>query len=90
MSILEELYNGKINPAEKSVKESSEYSECNKQLTENMKKLSMLLKDNEKELYEKVMENIFELNYLSEKRNFIDGFCVGSQMMLEILNHHKT
>lgn len=89
MSILNELYNGNIKPAEKCVKKDSEYQKCNTELTENTKKLTALLNDTEKELYEQVLENMFNLSYISEKQNFIDGFCIGSQMMLEILRHNR-
>lgn len=53
MTILEELYNGNINPSSRFIKNDSEYQRVNHQLTEYLDKLMMSLDDDEKQLYEK-------------------------------------
>lgn len=86
MTILEELYNGNIHPTEKHIKKGSTYQKINDQLAENLDKLMILLKDEEKCLFEKIEGDALQLGYISEKENFIDGSCLGAQMMLEIMS----
>jgi len=89
MSILEELYNGNINPSEKYIKNGSAYQKLNKQLTEQIYELMTLLNNEEKLLFEKIGDNISALNYISEKERFIEGFRIGVHMMWEII-HFKS
>ena len=52
---------------------------------EDSKQLQVLLNSQEKEIYEKTLESLFSLNYLSEKENFIRGFRLGAKLMLDVL-----
>lgn len=85
MSILEELYNGNINPVEKYIKNGSEYQKLNKQLIEYIDELMLLLNNKEKQLCEKIINDILELGCIAEKEHFIEGFRMGAQMMWEII-----
>lgn len=87
MSILEELYNGKINPCEAFVKKGSEYQSLSTQLTEYIETLLPLLTKEERELYEIIEETISERSCISEREHFIEGFCIGAQMVWEIKNY---
>ncbi len=89
MSILEELYNGNINPLERYIKNGSEYQKLNNQLTECLDELMLLLDNRGKQLCEKIGDNIADLSCISEKECFIEGFCMGTQMMWEIM-HFKS
>ena len=87
MSILEELYNGNINPSEKFLKASGGYKKINQELNKHIDELMLHLNDEEKQLFQKIEDNIYQLNYISEKECFIEGFCLGAQIMREILEH---
>lgn len=87
MSILEELYKGNVNPSDKYIKENSEYAEINKQLTKYIDELLPLLNDEEKQLCEKIADTASNLGYISEKERFVEGFCTGAQIVLELLNY---
>lgn len=85
MSVLDELYEGNIYPAEIEHNKNSQYSEIKKIYLEDSKQLQVLLNSQEKEIYEKTLESLFSLNYLSEKENFIRGFRLGAKLMLDVL-----
>lgn len=89
MSVLEDLYNGNINPSEKYIKNGSEYQMLNKQLMEAIDELMLLLNNEEKQRCEKIIDNILRLSCISEKEHFIEGLRIGAQMMWEII-HFKS
>ncbi len=51
MSLLEDLYRGKIVPSEKSIKNGSEYQKLNEQLAEYLSEFSPLLDDKQREIF---------------------------------------
>lgn len=86
MSILEELYNGNIAPIERSMKKGSEYYKLCKAVSEKEEKLFEELSCEKKAMYESIAERRLMLESISEKEIFIDGFRLGAQIMLEIIN----
>lgn len=86
MSTLEDFYYGNINPSSKFVKKGSEYKKLNKELIEYTDKLTALLNDEEKELYKKIERINYELEHISEKEYYIDGFCTATQLIIDIMN----
>ena len=90
MTILEELYNGNVVPWEKFAKRGGEYARLLNELAECSNKLSALLDDTSKELWNKIMDTDRAMEFISEKESFIDGFCLGARIMLEILNRDLT
>ena len=90
MTILEELYNGNINPSEKFIKKDSEYRSLMNEYAEQIDKLTAILDNGEKELFEKIMETGVSIGYISDKENFIGGFCLGARIMIEIPNRDPT
>lgn len=89
MSILEEFYNGNIRPSEKHIKSNSEYAQISKTLVANIDKFIGMLNAEEKKIYEMIEEDLYKLNYLSEKECFLEGFRVGTQMTYEILHYES-
>lgn len=87
MTILEELYNGNVNPLARFIKDESEYQKLNHQVSEYIDKLMVSLNDEEKQLYEKIADGICGMGYISEKETFIEGFRLGAQMMLEVISY---
>lgn len=90
MSMLEELYYGNIHPAEKHIKKGGEYQKLNQQLMDTLDELMTMLNDEEKQLYEKAEDMAFNLKSISEKEYFIEGFCMGAQIMREIACFKST
>ena len=89
MSVLEKLYSGNIAPSEKYLKKEGEYHRINQKLTEYIDELSEALNDKERALCEKIGEKIYALGYIAEKECFIEGFCLGSQIMLEVMHYES-
>ncbi len=89
MAILEELYNGNINPSEKYIKRGSEYHELNVELVEQIEEFTQALTDAQKQKYEKIIEGIYGLNAIIEHERFEDGFCLGAKLILEIIGYES-
>ena len=90
MNILEEIYNGNINPSEKFVKKDGEYGRLLNEYAEQMDKLTAMLDDDRKKLLESILETDGAMEQISHKESFIEGFCLGAGIMLEILNRDLT
>ncbi len=87
MSVLGELYNGNISPADKYIKRGSEYHKLNLELIEQIEKFTGMLSKEEKQKYEEIEEKIYSLNAIAEKERFEDGFCLGAKLILEIIGY---
>ena len=86
MSIIEELYNGNINPSEKFIKKGSEYANLTKQVSDCSVKLMSILNIEQKALLNESSDIMSNLCYINEKEAFTEGFCIGAKMMLDIMN----
>ena len=89
MSILEDLYRGKIIPSEKFIKKGSEYQKLNSQLLEYSEELSHLIDDNQRAIYRKINECNCRLNDIEDVESIIRGFRLGVQLMLEAVNYEN-
>ena len=87
MTILNELYNGNIEPAQRFVKKGSEYQSLQNEFAEMAEQLTATLNKEQKQLFLKVEDVLLNLNSISEEEIYIDGFCTGAKMLLEILNY---
>ncbi len=85
MSILEELYNGNIDPSEKYMRDNGTYQQTHRILADQIDALCSTLTDTQKDILQKIEDTEAELRYLSEKSRFIEGFCLGAQLQSEIL-----
>lgn len=84
-SILHEFYYGNINPNEKSFKQDSEYGRVIKILSESEEKLLKLLNPDEKALFETFSKAQGDLNYISIADGFVEGFCLGMRIAIEVM-----
>ncbi len=87
MSILKDFFNGNTIPCEKYIKRDGEYYELNKELTKNIDNLSSSLNSQEKDLFEKIENDAISICAICEEERYIEGFCAGAKMMLEIMNY---
>ena len=85
MRMIEELFYGNICPCEKHLTRGSEYSQLLNLAVKNEEKLSALLSPQQKEMFEKVKECMTDMNNISEKEAFIDGFRLGVRLIAEAI-----
>ena len=90
MTILEELFYGNISPFEKYIRPQSEYADVSHRLTEHSEELRTLLNKEGKALYDKIENDYADMNCISEKERFIEGFCLGAQIILEITAYKNS
>ncbi|HJC23705.1 MAG TPA: hypothetical protein H9761_08385 [Candidatus Eisenbergiella merdavium] len=86
-SILQQLYEGKISPAEQYRPRTEEHREAVERILKSRGEFARALKETDQALYEKFLR-IMEEDDLSFETGemFIDGFKLGARMMLEIMN----
>lgn len=90
MSILEDLFDGNINPAEKYIKKDSDCYKLNEQLNKYTDDLISSLTEEEKKLFEKIEDTIYNINRIYEKEFFAQGFRLGTQIIYEALNYESS
>lgn len=83
MKVIENLFYGNISPCEKTLTRGSEYSRLLQLAAKNEEKLSSLLSPQQTEQFEKLKECIIDMNNISEKEAFVDGFRLGVQLIAE-------
>jgi len=81
--ILEELYNGNINPMVKQFHRGTEYDEALKMMCKNEEKLEAMLEDKEKEIYGKFKDCIEEVHQYDREDAFVTGFRLGARLVIE-------
>jgi len=85
MSILDELFIGNVNPMEMYVVKDSEYHALSVKIVELFEKFKPTLSAEQADLYTQIDELTTRRAYVSEKERYINGFCTGSKIMLEVL-----
>ena len=89
MTVLENLYNGNINLADKSIKRGSEYDRLAQVSSELEDKLRESISKQEKQIYEELFEIRFQQEDIMLTETFVEGFRLGAQIMLEIFSEPK-
>jgi hypothetical protein len=84
MSILDQLYDGNVNPSEKYIKKSSEYHKLTLQLNEKETQLFKDFSEKQIGIYENIMEIRGVQQYIAEKDTFVDGFKLGAKIMMQV------
>ncbi len=90
MSILDDLYEGTINPSEKLIKKDSKCQILSEQLDRYTEELMPLLSKEGKELFSKIEETVISINRIYEKESFVEGFRLGTQIICEAINYKST
>lgn len=90
MSIIADLYNGNVEPANRYIKEGSAYDKLNTQLLENIDLLMPMLSEQAKEIYEKIEQKTVNMMSISMQESFIDGFRLGAKIMREIYQFESS
>ena len=90
MNILEDFYYGKITPSERYTKSGSEYQKLSHKLSDDIDNLLSSINDKEKQLCEKIIDDIYKINSISEEECFISGFCIGAKLVWEITQYKSN
>ena len=85
MSTIQDLYYGRISPYEMSISATPEYQKLKALATQNEDLLRETLSDKQKELFEKLTENITDISSISERDMFIAGFKLGMKVMVDVM-----
>ena len=87
MNTIQDLYYGRISPYEMSISATPEYQKLKALATQNEDLLRETLSDKQKELFEKLTENITDISSISERDMFIAGFRLGMKLMIDVMKH---
>ena len=85
MNTIQDLYNGRISPYEKSISTEPEYQKLKALADKNEDLLRKTLSDEQKELLEKLIECITDISSISERDMFIAGFRLGMKLMIDVM-----
>ena len=85
MSILEELWYGRINPSQRMQPDDKSASELTEQIVEKEDELAALLSDEAKEILDQMRDKQLDLSVSNERKAFISGVKLGARIMLEVM-----
>lgn len=85
MSILEKLWYGEVEPSEYDVSSCEEYKKLLSLNNRNEEKLLATMSNEQKELFDKCMECVEELQALAECMLFQNSFKLGGKIMAEVM-----
>ena len=86
-SIIEEFYDGKVNPGETSYYKSSEYDIAVKNLYIIEKKLIERFDKLAKAIYDEYQDAQMDVRYIFAKRKFSYGFKLGMLLAIDVLTN---
>ena len=89
MTILEQLWYGKLHPSETKRPLTPQYTKLLDTADKTEKKLLSLLTDEEKELFQKLDKCRTELYDMDSCNIFINGLRLGARLMPEIINNDE-
>ena len=83
--ILEMFFKGGVHPGELGAAKNSKYKAAAERTLKLHYEFISLLNDEQKNLYEKLIENEIESDYIEDTQSFVNAFSLGANFMLEIL-----
>ena len=85
MKIIEDLYYGRISPYEMSISATTEYQKLKALADRNEDSLRESLSGEQKEMLDKLIENVTDISSISERDMFINGFRLGVKLMIDVM-----
>ena len=85
MKIIEDLYYGRISPYEMSISTTPEYQKLKALADRNEDSLRESLSGEQKEMLDKLIENVTDISSISERDMFINGFRLGVKLMIDVM-----
>ncbi len=86
MTILEQLFDGGINPMERFVKRNPRVDNLVELIERNEETLKSTLTEKQKETLEKLLDAESELSSLTERNAFRTGFILAVRIMVEVMD----
>ena len=86
MSILEELWRGRLAPGNQKVEEGSDYAKYQHEFQEEEERFSNSLSPELRAAYDALCEKQSFLSNLSERDSFIKGFRLAGLLALEVVS----
>lgn len=85
MRILEEFWDGNIEPTEYDTSSCKEYKEVLRLITRNEENLLATMTDEQKELFSRYTDCVREFQTMTDCLLFQNSFKLGARMMLEVM-----
>ena len=85
MQILEELYLGDVRPSERSGKRNAQYRKALDDAIKADDAFRQTLAEEQKKLFEALLDAQRELNILTDAETFIYSFRIGAKTMMDVL-----
>lgn len=85
-NIIEELWYGRLKPFEKCVSASDDAKELEDYIARHKRTLSENMTDEQKVIFEKLIDCYEELNGINERLIFTYGFKLGAQLAVETVD----
>ncbi len=84
-SIIEDMWNNNYFPCESGMCNTPQMQEVQKYISRHKEELEKTLSDEQKEIFEKLMDNMTEFNSHAERAIFVCGFKYGARVIAEAL-----
>ena len=85
MRILEEFWHGNIDPTEYDTSSGKERKKLQELICRNEEKLRATMTDEQKALFEKYTDCLYEFRTMTDCLIFQKGFKLGARMMAEVM-----
>lgn len=85
-NLIEELWYGRLKPFEKCISASDDAKELDDYIARHKRALSENMTDEQKVVFEKLIDCYEELNDINERLIFTYGFKLGAQLVLETVD----
>lgn len=85
MKVIEELYYGNVDPFEHAVHHPKTEKQLRELFHRNEDSLKSELSESQREILEKLKDNLEDLHRLEEMEMFTEGFRLGARLMLEVM-----
>ena len=89
MFVLRELWRGNITPGERQIRKNSEYATLLQENTELEHTFCETLTAEQKKTYNDIYGGQVRMMSISEEEAFIQGFRIGSRMLLDVIEDYK-
>lgn len=86
MSILEELWRGRLAPGSQKVEEGTDYARYQHEFQEEEARFSESLSPEARDAYDALCEKQTFLSYMTERDSFIKGFRLAGLLALEVVS----
>ena len=86
MSMLEELWRGRLAPGNQKVVEGTDYAKYQHEFQEEEERFSDSLSQEAREAYDALCEKQTFLSYMAERDSFIKGFRLAGLLALEVVS----